>query len=582
MSLIIIEIEKTNTPESDTDKNFQFDIYNQLNREKLDISICKNTTIDMYVPLVMSEEQEDIYQNFLDQGYDPFDLNDKFYREICTPYTSENGTDVLLDDREEYVFSTVINESACMGNCQYSSYSLDNKYVKCECEVNNTFVTLDIKHISGENIYLSFLSTLKSTNYKVMRCYNLVFNFKIFCHNYGSIITLIFFIIYLIYIIYYSFKDISPLKIEISKILFKESEKLDNLEKKEFSKIQKGKLIKMKDKTKIKKNIKGNYPPKKDKKRKIKSERDDYRKNTEDYELIQISKSNKKKSKNKGSKTGRRSGKSLIENNYDIQDVMPKDYNSEFHPKENIYNIKKKAKEELEKKKNLDNFELNNLDYDEACELDHRGFCKTYWSVLMREHLALFTFFTCYDYNLFYIKIEKFLILICTQMTVNGLFFIHESMHRKNATGEGLSFVQKIPQLLFTLIATHIIEVILCFLSMTDTHIYEIKGLPIELKKNGEKVLEIIDRMRRRLATFFILTFLLFLFYWYFISAFCAVYQNTQEIFLRDSGITILTSFIDPFIIYGFTTLIRIISLCLCFKKKLGCLYKLSDLLPIF
>ena len=88
--------------------------------------------------------------------------------------------------------------------------------------------------------------------------------------------------------------------------------------------------------------------------------------------------------------------------------------------------------------------------------------------------------------------------------------------------------------------------------------------------------------MRRRLATFFILTFLLFLFYWYFISAFCAVYQNTQEIFLRDSGITILTSFIDPFIIYGFTTLIRIISLCLCCKKKLGCLYKLSDLIPIF
>ena len=31
--------------------------------------------------------------------------------------------------------------------------------------------------------------------------------------------------------------------------------------------------------------------------------------------------------------------------------------------------LKKKAKEELEKpeNKNLDNFELNNLDYDEAC-----------------------------------------------------------------------------------------------------------------------------------------------------------------------------------------------------------------------
>ena len=140
--------------------------------------------------------------------------------------------------------------------------------------------------------------------------------------------------------------------------------------------------------------------------------------------MIQISKSNKKKSKNKGSKTGRRSGKSLIENNYDIQDVMPKDYNSEFHPKENIYNIKKKAKEELEKKKNLDNFELNNLDYDEACELDHRGFCKTYWSVLMREHSPLITFLAWNDYNLFYIKIQRFFILFCVDMTMNGLFFV--------------------------------------------------------------------------------------------------------------------------------------------------------------
>lgn len=61
----------------------------------------------------------------------------------------------------------------------------------------------------------------------------------------------------------------------------------------------------------------------------------------------------------------------------------------------------------------------------------------------------LFTFFTCYDYNLFYVKIERFLTLICIEMTVNGLFFVHESMHRKYTNGEDFTFVQKIPQLLF-------------------------------------------------------------------------------------------------------------------------------------
>ena len=108
-------------------------------------------------------------------------------------------------------------------------------------------------------------------------------------------------------------------------------------------------------------------------------------------------------------------------------------------------------------------------------------------------------------------------------MTINGLFFIHESMHRKYTQGEDLTFVEKLPQLLFTLIGAHIIEVILCFFSMTDVHIYEIKSLPKE-EKNSETLLNIMDRMKRKLIWFFVITFLLFLFYWYFISAFCAVY----------------------------------------------------------
>ena len=124
-------------------------------------------------------------------------------------------------------------------------------------------------------------------------------------------------------------------------------------------------------------------------------------------------------------------------------------------------------------------------------------------------------------------------------------------------------------------------EVILCYLSMTDVHYYQIKALP-KLDKNNDKIIDIISCMQRKLTAFFIFTFLVFLFHWYFISAFCAVYQNTQIIFLRDSGISFLTSLLDPFIIYGITTLLRVISLSVCCKKKLGCVYKLSDIIPIF
>ena len=561
-SLIMIKIENTQEDNINDQKNkiLDVDVFDPITLKKLNLSICDNTTIDVYTPLIMSETNEEIYKNLIDEGYDPFDLSDKFYREICTPYTSENGTDVLLDEREEFVYSTIINESRCMSNCEYASYSLDTKYMKCECPVNNTYTTLDIKHISGENIYMSFMSVFKSTNYKVMICYNLVFNLKIFVHNFGSILSLICFGVYIIFMIIYCIREISPLKVHISKLIFKDTEKIENLNSKYIKEIKKEniKIYKEVSNTKLIKNIKIKNPPKKLEKRKTRIETSEDIKNTENNEFINSSNDNRKNKR-----------KSIKRKSKFEKDINKKENNME------------ETQENKQRAKYLDMYELNNLEYDEACELDNRGFCKTYWSVLLREHLVLFTFFTCYDYNLFYIKIERFFVLICTQMTINGLFFIHESMHRKYTQGEDLNFIEKIPQLLFTLIGAHIIEVILCYFSMTDVHVYEIKSLPKE-EKNSEKLLKIMDRMKRKLVWFFFITFLLFLFYWYFISAFCAVYQNTQIIFLRDSGISILTSFLDPFVIYGVTTILRLISLSLCCKKKLGCIYKLSDIIPIF
>ena len=197
----------------------------------------------------------------------------------------------------------------------------------------------------------------------------------------------------------------------------------------------------------------------------------------------------------------------------------------------------------------------------------------------MRENYFIITFFSRNDFNLFYVKIERFLMLICTEMTMNGLFFVHETIYKKQ-TGN-TSFAQKIPQIIFSLLVSHAVEIFLCFLSMTDKHYYQIKALP-PFEKNDEKIIDILDCIKRKLVGFFVFTFLFFLFHWYFISAFCAVYQNTQLIYLRDTGISILTSLIDPFIIYGITCILRAISLCRCCRKKLSCVYKISDLIPFF
>ena len=146
-------------------KTLKYEVYHPYENYKLNLSLCENTTVDVYVPLELNEETEKILNDLIDQGYDPFDLNDKFYREICTPYTSENGTDVLLDDREEFIYNSLVNATLCPDGCDYTEYSLDKKYIKCECNTDNTdIVNLDLENLSGENAYKSFLSTMKASN----------------------------------------------------------------------------------------------------------------------------------------------------------------------------------------------------------------------------------------------------------------------------------------------------------------------------------------------------------------------------------------------------------------------------------
>ena len=58
---------------------------------------CKNVSIIINIPLSLNEETLTLYDSLSKSGYNLFDANDSFYTDICTEYTSENGTDVFLN-----------------------------------------------------------------------------------------------------------------------------------------------------------------------------------------------------------------------------------------------------------------------------------------------------------------------------------------------------------------------------------------------------------------------------------------------------------------------------------------------------
>ena len=386
----------------------------------------------------------------------------------------------------------------------------------------------------------------------------------------------------LFFMIYFSIKDISPFKVWVSKLLFEQAKegKKEKLEKElKFKTLSEYDFKQAKSE-----KDKDFFPPKKKvvgpkQKKKIVTFEN---KNipiptipTEGNKLISDKRKEMKLAKNKDTMSAKSSRKRRVDKKSD----KPK--NMEIT---SITEEKEKDKKEKEKEKILDDYELNNLDYADACNLDKRTCLKIYWSVLKREHSVLLTFISRNDYNLFYVKIEKFFILFCIDMTMSGLFFVHETMRRKYTQNQNMTFVEKLPQFIFTLLVAHALEILLCYLGMTDTHFYEIKELPSKDKKKGEKVMDILSKIKKKLVSFFCVTFILFLFFWYFISAFCAVYQNTQIIYLRDSMISFAISLIDPFFIYGLTCLLRWISLLTLCKKKCCCriVFKISDIIPIF
>ena len=581
LSLIIYKFYKKS--ESSSKNEMQFEVYNPYTYEKLDLSICDS--VDLYIPININQDFN-IYQNIMAQGFDPFDINDKFYRDVCTHYSTANGTDVLLDAREEYFYSPIANQTSCQENCRYSSYSLDTQYLKCECDLNNDgIVTLDLKNINEKNNVNSFYSSLKLTNYKVVICYNLVFNFKLFCHNYGSIISICLLGAYIISIIFYCLKTIHPLKVEISKFLFDTKDNLINPVRLETEKMTPQRNDSKKNTIKNKsEKIDKALPPKKAKanskfKNKIKINKKTPQSDSINLKDLDtnIIKTQKKINNNDIQINSKVTLKNKEFSNFSL---ISKYGQFKINEKNDQQNEGKNDEEKIDPD-SLDNYELNNMDYDQACEYDRRTCFRTYISVLMREELVLFTFFSWHDYNLIPVKIARLFLLVCTNMALNALFFFHKTMYKKQDIEENLSFFQKLPQFLFVLAFNHIIEVYICYLSMTDSVIHEIKELA-KKPNNGKVIIDIIACMKKKLTIFFVSAFILFLIFWYFISAFCAVYQNTQIIFIRDSMLSFLESLVDPFIIFGCTVILRKISLSLCCRKKAGCLYKISNIIPIF
>ena len=605
ISLIIVKIDiiKNNSHS----RQVEYEIYDPLTKNLLNLSECEGYSIYIYSPVDIDQENLDLYDEVKEQGYDLFDINDDFYNDKCSIFTSSNGTDVIISDRiNDYYNESLSSTNLCENNCEYLGVNSETKKVLCECDPKQTVT----ENVTNEVFSVSELKNIvfsldKITNYKVLYCYKLLKNGKQYIKNYGCIIISIVIISFLIFMILVFIKGMNIFK----KYCYEIIEQRESFMKKyNIYHDNKGNYISNK-KTKCVKNKKNknskysNEPPKKNMisgepknlHNKIKNSNDKISSYEFGFSKNSLIRSNNNKDKSKqinlflSDKNKKKLNTTKKVHNKNLSCTRIR-VNSNFPPNNNRRNktginmntpfLSLCTKYEPYEKRSLYfcDEELNNLDYQYAVKIDKRSYWGYYFSLIKKKNLILFSFLVNNkDYNVYFLKVSLFLCSLSLNLTINTLFYDDGTMHDIYKQEGKYDFLYQLPQILYSTIILTTITTIFKNLSLTQKDILNIKTInDIEiLKKSAFKT---IKQVRIKIILFFILGLLVLGSSWYYLTVFCAVYGNTQLHIIKDTIISYSLSLLYPFGLGIVPGILRIKALK-TEQKDQGMLYLISKIM---
>ena len=518
----------------------EFDLYYKLNGTnlaKLNLSYCSNTKIDISIPIKLPD------------NIDKYNSSSRYYNDICYVSTSDDGTDITLKDRKEEFMNK--NMTVCQDNCFFSGYNYTTNVAKCSCDIKESSSFFDDIKIDKSKLYENFIDIKNIANINILVCYKVLFSKKGIIKNYGNYFLILIIIAHLIIIIiFYSLNFIK----EIQNIIKVISNGIDNFQSSE------------------KENRKNNKK-----------------------EVFQKSKyNNEKKKKNKGLKNvGKKYSKKINLNKRNLKNI---EKHSKNNNKLNLYSYSKeiiiyqKNKNELNididnKSKQIQNImsyndeELNELNYEFALQCDKRKYCEYYYSLLKSKHALIFTFCNNTDYNSKIIKIDLLLFNIALFYFVNAIFFNDDTMHKIYKNKGAFDILGQLPQIIYSSIISIIFGIVLELLALTEGTILDIKK--IKLKQEFKmKIRSLYTKIKCKFLLYFIINTIFLLFFWYYLSMFCAIYSNTQIHLIKDTLLSFTLSLIEPFGIYLIPGFFRIPALSEQNKNRY-ILYKFSKILQM-
>ena len=495
-----------------------YEIYHPDTKIKLNLTYCKESIIDFDIPV--SIDENNLFK------YDP---NNEYYIDECYPYTTDNGTDIILDDRKEEFIDN--NLSLCENGCEYKGYDEITKKVSCACGVKiEEFVITDI--IKDNNLLSNnFTFDNTTSNFVTMKCIYTLFTKEGLIKNIANYILMATFFLFIILTILFFKIGYYLLETDINQIVSskKTKEKVNNII---------SPCDKMLKKKKIKKKQKILEPPKKIYKKKAKDEK--------------------------------------VLNSFEHKcDNTPK--SSSLINMKNSTFVAVFEKEKIKKYKVTPQFyecELNLFSFKEALKYDKRTFIQYYISLIKTKHPIYFSFIPIKDYNTIIVKVSLFLLSFIIYFTINNFFFTKSCIHEIYSNQGVYNIGNYKTQIILSFIISHIIYSIIKYFSLSEKDLLKIK-YEMKLDELTDKIDNVKKCLIIKYSLFYTFGFAFFIFCWYYLSSFCAVFKNSQKYLIINTIISFSISFIYPFLINIIPSLFRIIAL----KRNNNCLFNISLIL---
>ena len=613
--ITFMQLEINNTNSKILVNKVEYQAYDD-NRELLDLSLC----FDKDIKIVHSIKSSSLFDSisataFKELGIDIFNIKDSFFTDVCYSY-HDSKNDLTLKDRIKEIFQ---NFSLCEEDCSYDEINLINLTITCDCRVKT--------NISLDNITEHLIKyDEKSNNFQIIKCYKLVFSLKGKSFNIGFWIFLILVTAHIPLLIIYFYKGFKPIRQYIyQEMVLNGYIKQKNFKDKngENKKGEKKSKINGKNKKKEKRNnkINGQNKNKKNKKKKKKNKKN---KNLEETSrkylgdnniLLNLNENNNiknihiqtnKKSNNFNSKI-KKSNKSKnmnkIPTGVNIKLTKHKNLNKLLTKKQrsnsklynlNIINVNLNDKDKTYEPKESKQI-LNNYSFEQAIKHDYRSICLIYYIILLSKQAIFHAFLFKSPLEPFSLRLCLLIFIYSSDLALNALFYLDDKISEKYKYAQNFflfAFSNNITVILLSTLAGFLFMTLFINLSNSTNEMRNVfREEEIKLTKNKKykvsekrkkeivsEIEKILKRFKIKLIILIIIEFSLMLFFWYYVTAFCHVYNNTQYSWLFDSFLSILSRTVIDFLFpMGLAKLYR-----MAIESNVYCLYKIAIFLYSF